>query len=102
MDAYGFRQGVKEVVKALRKGEQGLCVIAGDISPVDVVTHIPVMCEDRSIPYIFVPSKQELGAAAQTKRPTSCVLISPKSGFSEQDSFDKICKEARDNAPAQF
>ena len=34
-----------------------ICVIAGDISPIDVVIHLPVMCEDRDIPYIYVPSK---------------------------------------------
>ena len=64
------RRGVKEVVKALRKGEKGFCIIAGDISPVDVITHLPIMCEDRNIPYFYVPSKHDLGAAATTKRPT--------------------------------
>ena len=73
------KRGVKEVVKALRKGEKGFCIIAGDISPVDVITHLPIMCEDRGIPYLYVPSKHDLGAAATTKRPTSCVLVSPKS-----------------------
>lgn len=34
-----------------------ICIIAGDISPIDVVIHLPVMCEDRDIPYIYVPSK---------------------------------------------
>jgi len=31
-----IRRGVKEVVKALKKGDQGLVIIAGDISPIDV------------------------------------------------------------------
>ena len=35
-----------------------VCIIAGDISPIDVIIHIPVMCEDRDIPYIYVPSKE--------------------------------------------
>lgn len=35
----------------------------------------------------------ELGAAANTKRPTSCVLISPKADFSYQSKFDKAVKE---------
>jgi len=35
-----------------------LCIIAGDISPIDVITHLPIMCEDRDIPYIYVPSKE--------------------------------------------
>jgi len=94
------RRGVKEVVKALRKGEKGFCVIAGDISPVDVITHLPIMCEDRNIPYFYVPSKHDLGAAATTKRPTSCVLINPKDSFAEKALFDKIVKEANQNAVA--
>jgi hypothetical protein len=33
-------------------------VVAGDISPIDVISHVPVICEDNSVPYIFVPSKE--------------------------------------------
>lgn len=93
------KRGVKEVVKALRKGETGFCVIAGDISPIDVVTHLPIMCEDRQVPYFYVPSKHDLGAAACTKRPTSCILVTPSAGFAEQALFDKIVKEAKSAAP---
>jgi H/ACA ribonucleoprotein complex subunit 2 len=53
-------------------------VIAGDISPIDVVTPIPVLCEDHGIPYVFVSSKEALGQAGLTKRPTSCMMILPK------------------------
>ena len=42
----------------------------------DVISHIPVLCEDHGVPYIFVPSRVELGAAGNTKRPTSVVMIS--------------------------
>ncbi|KAI8474821.1 MAG: nucleolar protein, small subunit of H/ACA snoRNP [Monoraphidium minutum] len=73
-----LKRGVKEVVKAIRKNVKGICILAGDISPIDVITHIPVVCEDSKIPYIYVPSKEELGAAALSKRPTSCMLILPK------------------------
>ena len=72
------KRGVKEVVKALRKDIKGLCVIAGDISPIDVITHIPILCEEMGVPYIYVHSKEELGAAGQTKRPTSCMLVLPE------------------------
>lgn len=92
------RRGVKEVVKAIRKGEKGFCVLAGDISPIDVITHIPIMCEDRQIPYLYVPSKVDLGAAASTKRPTSCILINPKESFSEMSLFKKLSKEAEENS----
>lgn len=76
-----LHRGVKEVVKCLRKSTPGsadsLVVIAGDISPMDVISHIPVLCEDMQVPYVFTPSKEELGQAGATKRPTSCVMIIP-------------------------
>ncbi|KAJ2610195.1 snoRNA-binding protein [Coemansia sp. RSA 1365] len=71
------KRGVKEVVKGLRKGDKGLVVLAGNISPVDVLSHIPVLCEDNQVPYIFVPSREELGGSCSTKRPTCCLMIIP-------------------------
>lgn len=41
----------------------------------DVISHIPVLCEDHGVPYIYVTSRAELGAAASTNRPTSVVMI---------------------------
>ena len=79
-----LKRGVKEVVKALRKSQStagesvpvGIVVLAADISPMDVISHIPVLCEDHNMPYIYVTSRAELGMAGQTKRPTSVVMIS--------------------------
>lgn len=58
-----IKRGVKEVIKAIRKANKGVVILAGDISPIDVITPLPVLCEDADIPYIYVPSKEELGAA---------------------------------------
>ncbi|XP_050385768.1 H/ACA ribonucleoprotein complex subunit 2-like protein [Argentina anserina] len=52
-----LKSGVKEVVKSIRRGQKGLCVIAGKISPIDVITHVPVLCEEAGIPYVYVSSK---------------------------------------------
>nr|POE80828.1 h/aca ribonucleoprotein complex subunit 2 [Quercus suber] len=82
-----LRRGVKECVKSIRKSPlasphttastlpPGIVVLAADISPMDVISHIPVLCEDHGIPYVYVPSRAELGAAGNTKRPTSVVMI---------------------------
>ena len=96
------KRGVKEVVKALRKGDKGLVIIAGDISPPDVISHIPVLCEDSSVPYVFIPSKEDLGSAGATKRPTSCVMVVPGGGKTKKnadktdeykESYDEVVKE---------
>ncbi|CAG9463238.1 unnamed protein product [Pedinophyceae sp. YPF-701] len=91
-----IKRGVKEVVKAIRKNLKGICILAADISPLDVITHIPVLCEDNAVPYLYVTSKEELGAAGLTKRPTSCMLVMPKpaKGSAEKDEeFDESYKE---------
>lgn len=88
------KRGVKEVVKGIRKGEKGcvslrfrvvlhltdlfsLLVLAADINPIDIISHLPVLCEEAQVPYVFVASKEELGQASSTKRPTSCVMVCP-------------------------
>ncbi|KAF9361672.1 snoRNA-binding protein [Mortierella sp. NVP85] len=94
------KRGVKEVVKGLRKGEKGLVLIAGDISPIDVITHVPVLCEDNNVPYVFLPSKEDLGTAGSTKRPTSCMMIVPGGKKKDLDSA-KDYKELYDECFAK-
>lgn len=95
-----IRRGVKEVIKGIRKGEKGLAILAGDIYPLDVISHIPVLLEEKDIPYLFVPSKQDLGAAASTKRPTSIVLIkTPNKDFDGKDLYDALTNEAKEYDP---
>jgi len=81
------------VQKALRKKQKGLCVIAGDISPIDVISHLPILCEEKDVPYIYVPSKAELGVAGSTKRPTSCVMIVPKDDWQHKEDFEELKKK---------
>ncbi len=98
------RRGVKEVIKGIRKNEKGICILAGDIYPVDVISHLPVLLEENGIPYLFVPSKQELGAAACTKRPTSVVLVRDpgKKGFEGKDLYDTLMTEAKAFDPSSL
>ncbi|KAK8949974.1 H/ACA ribonucleoprotein complex subunit 2-like protein [Platanthera guangdongensis] len=73
----------------------GLCVIAGNISPIDVITHVPILCEESDIPYIYVPSKEDLATAAATKRPTCCMLVltKPVKGELDQEVQEKLRTE---------
>jgi len=82
------RRGIREAMKFIRKGETGLVVLAGDVSPVDVISHVPLVCEEKSIPYCFTPSKQELGEALGSKRPSCMALIKCGAGDGVKDLFD--------------
>ena len=84
------RKGIKETTKAAKKkGAKGLVLIAADISPIDVLTHLPIICEAQSIPYIYVPSREAIGGACSTKRPTAWVFLEiPEEDAKYSSKFD--------------
>ncbi|KRX03350.1 hypothetical protein PPERSA_05708 [Pseudocohnilembus persalinus] len=92
-----IKRGVKEVVKGIRKGFTGIVILSGDVSPVDVISHIPLLCENKDIPYVYVRSRMELGVAAQTKKPTSVVLLTPGKDCDEglQAKFEAVQQKIR-------
>jgi large subunit ribosomal protein L7Ae len=57
------RKGTNETTKAIERGISKLVVIAEDVEPPEVVAHLPILCEERNAAFIFVPSKQQLGAS---------------------------------------
>lgn len=58
------RKGTNETTKAIERGIAKLVVIAEDVDPPEVVAHLPLLCEERKIPYVFVPNKEKLGSSA--------------------------------------
>ena len=57
------RKGTNETTKAIERGISKRVVIAEDVEPPEVVAHLPILCEERNAAFIFVPSKQQLGAS---------------------------------------
>jgi H/ACA ribonucleoprotein complex subunit 2 len=93
-----IRRGVKEVVKSIRKGGKGIVVLAGDISPIDVLSHLPVLCEESGVPYVFVRSRAELGEAASTKKATCAIQISPPPASDRKlsEKYERCGREVRE------
>ncbi len=58
------KRGTNETTKAVERGLAKLVVIAEDVEPEEIVMHLPPLCEERKVPYVYVPSKAELGRAA--------------------------------------
>ena len=72
----GFiRKGTNETTKAVERAQAKLVIIAEDVEPPEVVAHLPILCEERKIPYVFVPSKKRLGASAGIDVPAASACI---------------------------
>ncbi|VDL84688.1 unnamed protein product [Nippostrongylus brasiliensis] len=63
-------------------------VLAGNVSPIDVYSHLPGLCEDNEIPYCYVPSREQLGLAAGRLRPSIVVYIKPHADY--QELYDEV------------
>ncbi|MEK6954009.1 MAG: 50S ribosomal protein L7Ae [Candidatus Micrarchaeota archaeon] len=59
-----IRKGTNESTKAIERGEAALVVIAEDVDPAEIVMHLPQLCSEKKVPYIYVKEKIALGKAA--------------------------------------
>ena len=70
-----IRKGVNETTKSIERGEAKIVVVAEDVSPPEIVMHLPILCDEKKIPFVKVPSKLELGRAAGLDVGTSSVAV---------------------------
>ncbi len=74
-DSGKLRKGTNEVTKAIERKQAMLVVIAEDVEPAEVVAHLTPLSDEKGIPYVYVPSKRELGAAAGLEVGSSAIAI---------------------------
>jgi len=85
-----LKKGANETTKALNRGMAGLVILAADTEPLEIVLHLPLLCEDKvsphslyltvllsqNVPYVYVPKQAELGRACGVSRNivAACIL----------------------------
>ena len=100
-----LKKGANEATKTLNRGITDLIIMAADTEPLEILLHLPLLCEDKvrgarfllpppslpltthhsplthplspqNVPYVFVPSKVALGRACGVSRPVvSCSIL---------------------------
>lgn len=98
-DTGALRKGTNEVTKVVERGQAKLVVLAEDVQPEEVVAHIPILCEEKGVPYMYVPTKADLGTSAGLKVPTAAVaVLDPGRAKSVNDElaarFGELAKKA--------
>ncbi|KAK9208314.1 hypothetical protein WN944_000668 [Citrus x changshan-huyou] len=72
-----LKKGANEATKTLNRGISEFIVMAADTEPLEILLHLPLLAEDKNVPYVFVPSKQALGRACGVTRPViACSVTS--------------------------
>jgi len=70
-----MRKGTNEVTKLVERGDASMVIMAEDVEPAEILAHMPVLCDEKNVPYAYVPSKADLGKAAGMEKPTASVAI---------------------------
>ena len=70
-----IRKGANEATKAIEKGIAKLVVYAEDVSPKEIIMHLPLLCKEKNISCVSVSKKDDLGAAAGLAVSTAAVAI---------------------------
>ncbi len=91
-DSGKVKKGTNESTKAIERAVAKLVLIAEDVDPPQVVAHLPILCDERKIPYLFVPSKLDLGRAAGID--VGCAAISVLDGGEGSKSLKEVVDAA--------
>lgn len=70
-----------------------LVIFAGDVTPIDIMCHMPAVCEEKKIPYVYTPSRLELGHALGLKRTSLMVLVREHPEYKSQ--YDELMEELK-------
>lgn len=75
-----LKKGANEATKTLNRGIAEFIVMAADAEPLEILLHLPLLCEDKNVPYVFIPSKAALGRACGVSRPVIACAVTVNEG----------------------
>ncbi|KAJ3087818.1 RNA binding protein snu13 [Quaeritorhiza haematococci] len=88
-----LKKGANEATKTLNRGISEFIVMTADTEPLEILLHLPLLCEDKNVPYVFVPSKQALGRACGVSRPVISASITTNEGSELKPQINAIKSE---------
>ncbi|KAA0203519.1 hypothetical protein HAZT_HAZT000717 [Hyalella azteca] len=83
--------GTKSVQSALRKDVKGIVLIDGSLRPIDTLCHLPGVCEEKNIPYIYVTCNTDLAGGKISR--SHVMLIKPNPDY--QEAYDKVLEDIK-------
>lgn len=81
---------VSAATKTLNRGISEFIIMAADTEPIEILLHLPLLCEDKNVPYVFVPSKIALGRACGVSRPVISASITSNEASQLKPQIQKM------------
>lgn len=88
-----LRRGANEATKTLNRNQSELIILAADAEPIEIILHLPLLCEDKNVPYVFVRSKQALGRASGVQRCIVACSVTQSDGSQLKSQINGLHQE---------
>jgi large subunit ribosomal protein L7Ae len=91
-DTGSVKKGTNETTKAVERGNAELVFVAEDVSPEEVVMHLPEIADEREIPYVFVGEQDDIGHAAglEVGSAAAAIVDAGEAGGDVDDIAEKV------------
>jgi large subunit ribosomal protein L7Ae len=87
-----IRKGMNEVTKSIERSAAKFIIMAEDVSPPEILFHVPLLCEEKMVPYGYLSTKKELGNVVRLNISASAVAIE-NVGTGNENILDDIIKK---------
>lgn len=85
------KKGANEATKTLNRGISEMIVMSADAEPIEILLHLPLLCEDKNVPYVFVPRSV---TGMSSIRVRECVFLS-STCFCSKIALGRACGVSR-------
>ncbi|MFB6142810.1 MAG: 50S ribosomal protein L7Ae [Halorientalis sp.] len=93
-DTGRVKKGTNETTKAIERGNAELVFVAEDVQPEEIVMHLPELADEKSVPYLFVETQDDIGHAAGLEVGSAAAAI--VDAGDADDDVDDIAEKIED------
>ncbi|MDD1719921.1 MAG: 50S ribosomal protein L7Ae [Methanoregulaceae archaeon] len=95
-DTGKIKKGSNEATKAIERSTAVLVLIGADVEPEEIVMHLPPLCDEKKIPFVFINKQNDLGTASGLEVGTAAAaIVKPGKAKEIVDDLSKQVSELR-------
>ncbi|TXT66876.1 MAG: 50S ribosomal protein L7Ae [Promethearchaeota archaeon] len=88
-----IRKGMNETTKSIERGVAKLVVMAEDVSPPELLFHLPILCQEKGVPYAYVDKQENLGNAVRINVSASAIAVEDAGSTDNERNLNSLVKK---------
>ncbi len=85
-----IRKGMNETTKSIERATAKLVIMAEDVTPPEILMHVPLLCEEKGIAYGYVSKQEDLGHAVRINVSASAIAVEDTGSSQIESDLEEI------------